>query len=437
MNLNNKKVFAWTQGCKVNQYETQAMLKILEESGCKEVDKEKTADVILINSCTVTTKSDQKLQQNIKRIKKSNPDAVMVLTGCMPQAFPEKALNLPNIDIILGNSKRRDIATKINNFFEKKSKIFGITPHFRTSSFENLEIKHFGKKTRAFLKIEDGCNQFCSYCIVPVARGRVRSKTLRKILIEAKQIASYGHKEIVLTGINLSSYGEDFKNINIMDAIKTVGLVKKIKRIRLSSLEPRIITQEFLDKLQTENKFCDFFHLSLQSGCNRILRAMNRKYTNEEYYRTVEKILDVFPDCSISTDIIVGFPSESEEDFEETLNFARKINFSNIHIFKYSQRKGTAASNFVDDISSQEKSQRSKRLEKLAKELKKNFLKKQLQKEKFVLFESKQNNLFFGYTKNYVKVALKSDKNLQGKILKVLLNGFNDDKKPFLSAKII
>lgn len=413
-----------TLGCKVNQYESQLMLEKLERSGFKHSQNIEEADILIINSCTVTATSDQKMRKMIHRAKRENSNIIVVLTGCMPQAFPEKAANIDGADIILGNANRDEIIDSIEEFKFNNRKIIRITEHQNGKPFESMQqINKFSDRTRAFIKIEDGCNRFCSYCIIPYARGRVRSKLLKDIENEVTILAKNGYKEIVLTGINLCAYGSDI-DTDLYEAVKTVCNVPEVQRVRLGSLEPYYLTESVISKISKLEKFCPQFHISLQSGCDDTLIRMNRHYTAREYMKIVESIRKHFENPSITTDVMVGFAGESEEDFIESMNFIKWVGFAKIHVFPYSRRPKTRAYDFTDQIEKKVKLERAKKMGILAKDLRLEFLKSQIGKNVSILFERKNSDGFFeGYTQNYTPVKMYSDRDLSGEIINIVLDG--------------
>jgi len=417
------KIFILTLGCKVNQYESEAILEMFKKSDFQKTDNFKNADVLIINSCTVTSESDKKVRKILHRFRKDNPKAIIVLTGCMVQAFPDKITSWPQADIIVGNTDRSKILEKVKTFLKKRDKIVEVKNYRKNDTFENLSIEKFESRTRAFMKIEDGCNRFCSYCIIPFARGRVRSKLLEDIKNEAKTLAENGYKEIVLVGINLSCYGQDL-NLDLCDAIEEVCSIEKIKRIRLGSLEPEKMDIDVIKRLSRCDKLCPQFHLSLQSGCDKTLTRMNRHYNTAEYEKIVRNLRKYFKDAAITTDIMVGFAGETDEDFLESLNFVKKIGFSKVHVFPYSIRPGTKASEFDCQVNPEVKNNRAKKMGILAEQLYSDFLKKQVGKTEEVLFERHYKDDYFeGYTKNYVPVIAKSQQNLSSMIFDVEITG--------------
>ena len=334
------KASVLTLGCKVNQYESQAMMNSLAEAGYEISSAPADCDVVVVNSCTVTAMSDRKTRQIIRRARRESPGAVIVLTGCMSQAFPDAAKQLAEADVILGNSNRSSLLPDIQKFLATRNRVFDVIPHHH--SFEPLSVGQYRERTRAFLKIEDGCNRFCSYCIIPYARGRVRSKPLDDLKQELSSLAAHGYREVVLTGINLSAYGQE-SGLTLCDAVDAACAQEGVERVRLGSLEPERLDAPVIARLKRQEKLCPQFHLSLQSGCDATLRRMNRHYTAEEYRTIVKNLREAFPNAAVTTDIMVGFPGETEEEFAESLAFEREIGFAKVHVFIYSRRSGTAA----------------------------------------------------------------------------------------------
>lgn len=402
------KAAFYTLGCKVNQYETQALSEALVREGFLIVPHSEDADVYIINSCTVTAESDKKTRQAVRRFKRQHPDSTVVLTGCMPQAYPEAAAELDSADIVAGNRNNCDIPALIINYLKEKNRKINIIRHENHDSFVPCSISSFDERTRAAIKIEDGCNRFCSYCIIPYARGRVRSKPLEEIKKEAKALAENGYTEIVLVGINLSSYGTDC-SLSLTDAVAAVCEIDGIKRVRLGSLEPDHMTKEMVDGLKAQPKLCPQFHISLQSGCTETLKRMNRHYDADEYERICKLLRSSFEDCTITTDIMVGFAGETEEEFEESLKFAEKIGFEKVHVFPYSQRKGTRAAQFPNQLDKAVKEERAHRMIELTNRLRADFLNSQIGKTVEVLAETKdENGVYTGYTANYTPVKILS-----------------------------
>ena len=419
-----KKVALHNLGCKVNAYETEAMQEMLEHAGYEIVPFQEGADIYVINTCTVTNIADRKSRQMLHRARKMNPDAVVVAAGCYVQAQAEKQVIDPCIDIVLGNNKKQDLLTALQAYEEAHGDLREVIDINHTKEYENLHLTKQGEHTRAYIKVQDGCNQFCSYCIIPYARGRVRSRAKEDVVAEVTDLAKNGYQEVVLTGIHLSSYGIDFENEdNLLSLIRAVHEIEGIKRIRLGSLEPRIITEEFVQAIAALPKMCPHFHLSLQSSCNETLKRMNRRYTSEEFYEKCEILRKYFEKPALTTEVIVGFPQETEEEFETTYEFLKKICFYETHIFKYSKREGTKAAVMQGQIPEQIKAKRSARLIELGEKNRRAYEESFLGKTVEVLVEEKSDvngkEMWTGHTKEYMKIALESEKNLQNCILNV------------------
>lgn len=415
------KAAFYTLGCKVNQYETEYMAEILKNAGMQIVSHSEDADYYIINSCTVTATADQKTRQNVRKFKRQHPNSVVILTGCMPQAFPEQASALNEADIVLSNKSNDDILDLINRYNVSHNRIVKIDKHQKGDEFTKCSIEHFSERIRAFVKIEDGCDRFCSYCIIPMSRGRVRSKSLDDLKNEIKMLGNNGIKEIVLVGINLSSYGkgEDF---NIVDAVRICNDDENIRRVRLGSLEPDHITDEVIEGLAKYEKFCPQFHISLQSGCDKTLKDMNRHYTADEYRQLCKKLRATFDDATITTDIMVGFNDETEEDFNTSLQFAKEIGFEKVHTFPYSERQGTVASRKGDNVPKQEKERRASVMIEETNKIRHEYFNKLIGAKEVVLFENNlYGNTYQGYTKNYVPVRMESDTDIIGKEIEVTI----------------
>ena len=421
----------YTLGCKVNQYETEVMREAFEKNGHTVVSSSMPFDVIIINSCTVTAESDRKTRQAVHRFKKQQPNAVVVLTGCMAQAFSEDAKLLTDADIVIGNTDVSKIYEKVYEY--NNNRIFEVIPHPRDERFNTPSIKSFAERTRAYMKIQDGCDRFCTYCIIPTARGWLRSKPISEIKKEAEALSQNGYIEAVLVGINLTSYGKGEDRFNICDAVEAVAEVSGIKRIRLGSLEPDHITDEMLMRLRAVDKFCPQFHLSLQSGCDETLRRMNRHYDTAFYRDLVTRIRTIFPDASITTDIMVGFAGETEEEFQQSITFAKEIGFAKAHVFAYSRRERTMAYNMPNQVTRAEKSRRSRLMIEATSETESNFIKSHLGKTVEVLFETQENGFAVGYTKNYLYVKVKSGNAHTGELLNVKIT---DCEKEFARGVI-
>nr|WP_319488281.1 tRNA (N(6)-L-threonylcarbamoyladenosine(37)-C(2))-methylthiotransferase MtaB [uncultured Caproiciproducens sp.] len=411
------KVSVITLGCKVNQYESQAMLTQLVSAGFSACDASEESDVVLINSCTVTAMSDHKVRQTLHRARRKNPSAVIVLTGCMPQAFPKTAAELHDADIVLGNSNRASLLPDIMKHLSSRQRIVDIVPHEKAPGFEAMNVNSFFERTRAFIKIEDGCNRFCSYCIIPYARGRVRSKPIEELKKEIAEIAANGYKEIVLTGINLSAYGQDI-GLHLCDAVEAACEPDSVARVRLGSLEPEQLSEAVIARLSRQKKLCAQFHLSLQSGSDATLGRMNRHYNTEEYRRIVKNLRAAFLNAAITTDIMVGFPGETDEEFQESLAFAKEISFAKVHVFAYSRRPGTKANDAPDQVAQAVKEQRSHLMIEATQQTKEDFFKKQIGLSEPVLFEREYiKGVYEGYTENYTPVRMHRGRNLSGEIV--------------------
>ena len=408
------KAAFYTLGCKVNQAESEYMAELLQKAGFEIVNPNDEADYYIVNSCTVTATADQKTRQSVRRFKRKHPNSTVILTGCMPQAFPKDAEKLEQADIVLGNKNDNDILDLINKHAAQKNRIIRLSEHQNGEKFAPCSVRAFGGRVRAFVKIEDGCDRFCSYCIIPKSRGRVRSKPLEDLKQEVTDLAANGIKEVVLVGINLSAYGKG-TDYNIADAVETCAGVDGISRIRLGSLEPDHITDSIISRLSTVHKFCPQFHISLQSGCNKTLKNMNRHYTAEEYEELCNKLRAAFKDCSLTTDVMVGFHEETEQDFEESLAFVKRIRFEKVHVFPYSERTGTAASKRGDSVSKQEKDRRASVMIAETEKIRQSYLESQIGKKVRLLVEGRANREYLrGYTKNYLPVLLKSTQDLTG-----------------------
>lgn len=428
-----KKAALHNLGCKVNAYETEAMQHLLEEAGYEIVPFTQKADVYVINTCSVTNMADRKSRQMLHKAKKNNPDSIVVAAGCYVQTSEKEVLNDLSVDIVIGNDRKHDLVRLLEEYSLDSVNDTVDDINDGKHDFEELFIDQTKEHTRAFIKVQDGCNQFCSYCIIPYARGRVRSRRFENVIAEVERLAANGFKEVVLTGIHLSSYGVDFEEATgLLELIQAVNAVKGIERIRLGSLEPKIVTEHFASELSKLDKICPHFHLSLQSGCDATLKRMNRKYTTKEYERGCELLRKYFVHPAITTDVIVGFPGETEEEFEQTKAYLEHIHFYEMHIFKYSKRKGTRAAAMPDQIDEQIKAARSEKLIALGHDMSKAFRKFYIGKNEEVLFEEKavigDKEYFVGYTKEYVKVAKKTDENLENQIVSGRISGMLTDE---------
>lgn len=402
------KVAFYTLGCKVNQYETEVIRSEFIKKGFDTINLDETADVYVVNSCSVTAMSDKKSRQQVRHFKKMNPDSVVVLTGCFSQSFPEKAKEINEADIITGTKNKSKIPELVLKYIAEKERIFSVSPHEKGEAFEKSENDCFYEKTRAFVKIEDGCDRFCSYCIIPYARGRVRSKNTDDLKSELKKIAENGYKEVVLVGINLACYGQDIGK-RLADAVEAACLTDGIERVRLGSFEPEMLYEEDLKRFASFDKFCPQFHISLQSGCDETLKRMNRHYNSSEYMKIIENINSVFDNPAITTDVMVGFSGETDDEFEKSLEFVKNAGFSKVHVFPYSVRKGTAAEKYPDRIPAEIKSVRAKLMQSAADKSQSDYLSSQIGRKSSVLIERyKDDSYYCGYTKNYVPVRVYS-----------------------------
>jgi threonylcarbamoyladenosine tRNA methylthiotransferase MtaB len=425
-----KKAALHNLGCKVNSYEAQGMELMLRNAGYEIVDFEnEIADVYIVNTCSVTNIADRKSRQMLHRARKKNKDAVIIAAGCYAQAAPNELLADDSVDIIVGNNKKIDIVKVIDEYLEDKNNNSNVIDIGGTNEYEKLEINQVLEHTRAFIKVQDGCNQFCSYCIIPYTRGRIRSREISDVIEEIKNLAAKGYKEFVLTGIHLSSYGleRQEKAPHLLELIEAVSRVEGVERIRLGSLEPRIVTEEFVSRLAQVSQICPHFHLSLQSGCDATLKRMNRRYNTAEYEEGCNILRRHFEHPAITTDVIVGFPDESDEEFEQTRQFLEKIRFFEMHIFKYSRRKGTVADKLPGQVPDLKKNLRSEVLISLDAKLSDEYREYYLDRICSVLFEEKitmdDEEYYIGHTKTYVKVAVKSKEPLENKVLDVHVTG--------------
>ena len=438
MNLQGKRAAIVTLGCKVNQYETDAMYGMLKQAGVIMVDPKEAADIYIVNTCSVTNMAERKSRQMLHRAKKKNPDVVVVAVGCYAQVGKEELSNDSNIDLIIGNNKKKELIHILEEHMGEKEAVeesIEVIDIAHDQEYESLHIEQLKEHTRAYIKVQDGCNQFCSYCIIPYTRGRIRSKNPEEVIEEVKNLAAQGYKEIVLTGIHLSSYGKDLGDITLLDVIQRIQQIEDVERIRLGSLEPRIITEQFVKELRACDKVCPHFHLSLQSGCDETLKRMNRKYTTEEYETALNILRTYYEHPALTTDVIAGFVGETEEEFEKTRAYLEKINLYEMHIFKYSVREGTRAQKMSGHVPEQVKTERSDVLLAMAKRHKSEFEKWYVgRKEKVLLEEIIEKNgkkYFQGYTAHYVKVAVELSENdtklRQNEVIVVDIQGFIDE----------
>ena len=418
-------------GCKVNSYETEAMTQLLKKAGYEIVSFQDQADVYIINTCSVTNMADRKSRQMLHKAKKQNPNAVVVATGCYVQTATEKVAQDLSIDLVVGNNRKKDIVEILNEYYAEKEAGEQVKEEYvidinHTDEYEDLEISTVTEHTRAHLKIQDGCNNFCSYCIIPYARGRIRSRTMESIKAELERLSASGFKEIVLTGINLSCYDDNGKKL--IDVIEMADNVNGIERIRLGSLDPEVVTEDFVERLGKVKKICPHFHFSLQSGCDKTLKAMNRHYTSDEYYEKCQLIRKYIDNPAFTTDVIVGFPGETEEDYISSREFVKKVKFAELHVFKYSKRDGTVAAKMPNQIDEKIKTLRSEDLIKTGEELTKEFRQAKIGQDTTVFFEEKilldNKEYWVGHTVDYIKIAVPEKENLEGQIRKVNVKDF-------------
>ena len=425
-----KKAALHNLGCKVNAYETEAMQEMLEKAGYEIVPFKEGADIYIINTCTVTNIADRKSRQMLHRARKMNPDAIVVAAGCYVQAQAEKQEIDPCIDIVLGNNRKKDLITVLEEYQKNKAEdtcLEEVEDISHTREYEPLSLTRPGDHTRAYIKVQDGCNQFCTYCIIPYARGRVRSRTVEDVIQEVRSLAENGYREVVLTGIHLSSYGIDFDGErHLLELIRAVHEVDGISRIRLGSLEPGIVTEEFAEAIAALPKMCPHFHLSLQSGCDATLKRMNRRYTSGEYYEKCQILRKYFDHPALTTDVIVGFPGETEEEFRQSMEFVDKVDFYETHIFKYSKREGTKAAVMEGQVSEQVKARRSALMISLGEKKRKAYEESFVGKEVEVLVEEpaviEGRTVQTGHTKEYIKIALEQEEDLRNQIVKVRID---------------
>ncbi len=429
----NKKIISFlTLGCKVNLYETEAVEEMLKSHGYEIGSFEEYSDVYVINTCTVTAMSDKKSRQMIRRTKKMNPNAIVVVMGCYSQKSPKEILEIEEVNLVLGTSNRKAILKELENISPNEKKVV-VEDIMKIRDFEELEISEVRDRARALVKIQDGCDRFCSYCIIPYTRGPVRSRKLESIVSEVERIVANGYKEVVLTGIHVASYGKDLGENGLIDVIEEISKVKGLERIRTSSVEPIIITEDFVVRLSKLPKFCPHFHLSLQSGSDSVLKRMNRRYTSLEYKQAVDTIRKSFPLAAITTDVIVGFPEETESEFQETYEFLKELKLYETHIFKYSPREGTKAALMSDQVDPSVKSQRSDVLLELNKKNKLEFEEKHIGQEVDILVETFENGYAIGHTQNYMKVGVKTEEDLTNHIIIAKVETVSDS---FVFAKI-
>lgn len=420
-----KTVGLYTLGCKVNQYETEAVAERFEAEGYKIVEFGERADYYIINTCSVTAMSDRKSRQMIRRAKKTNPESVVAVMGCYSQTAPEEVLAIDGVNLVMG-TKGKGAVVELIKGLDKDSKVSAVTEVRNNKEYENLEICRTAGRTRAYIKIQDGCSQFCSYCIIPYARGPVRSRPEREIIDEVKILSCAGYKEIILTGIHVASYGKDLENTDLASLLNELDEIDGIERIRLSSIEPMTLNREFVDRIRNCKKLCPHFHISLQAGSDATLKRMNRHYTTADFAEIVSGLRETFEDCAVTTDIMTGFAGETEEEFEQTLEFVKKMRFAEAHVFQYSQRKGTPAARRPDQVKPEVKEARSKLVIEVTEKSQTEFLDRHIGRTMSVLFETVSDGVYEGKTANYITVCVKSDENVCGKFRNVMLEKRNN-----------
>ena len=420
-----KTVAFHTLGCKVNTYESNAMLKIFNEAGYQEVDFKQVADVYVINTCTVTNTGDSKSRQMIRKAIRKNPKATICVVGCYSQTAPEEIEKIEGVGVVLGTQYRSDIVKYVDEHLETGEMVIKVDNVMNLRKFEDLNIDRF-KNTRAFLKIQDGCNNFCTYCIIPYARGRVRSRQKESVLNQAQRLVDNGYVEIVLTGIHTAGYGEDLDDYSFYELLVDLVKIKGLKRLRISSIETSQISDEIIDLIGSNEIIVDHLHVPLQAGSNATLKRMNRKYTTAEYLEKINKIRSYLPNIAFTTDVIVGFPGETDEEFEETYNFIKQVNYSELHVFPYTPRKNTPAAKMKDQVNDQIKHERANRLLQLSKELNHEFALKQIGKTLKVLFEKRDGEYLIGHAGDYLKVKVKTADNLIGEIVTIKIDKYDE-----------
>ncbi|MFZ7119908.1 MAG: tRNA (N(6)-L-threonylcarbamoyladenosine(37)-C(2))-methylthiotransferase MtaB [Eubacteriaceae bacterium] len=418
----------YTLGCKVNTYDTEAMIELFEKAGYKIIDFKGYADVYIINTCTVTNVGDKKSRQMIRKAKRQNNNSIIVVTGCYAQTAPKELEQISEVDLIVGNKDRNKIVELIEKVKSSGNNINIVQDIMKEKEYEELKITKVKDRKRAYIKIQEGCNQFCSYCIIPYARGPIRSRKIENIVLEASELVKQGYKEVVITGINVASYGRDLRKYQLIDVLCELNNIEGIERIRLGSLEPMLLTEEFILQLKSIDKLCDHFHISLQSGSNEILIKMNRKYNAKTFNNIISNIKTIFPKSAITTDVMVGFPGETTENYNESYDFIKDIGFSKLHVFKYSKRVGTPAAKMKNQVSESIKEDRSKKLIELSKNLEREYNCSFINQNMEVLFEQKCKegyNFYQGHTKNYILVKVNSDEDIVNETLLVKLNKIN------------
>ncbi len=421
-----KTVAFSTLGCKVNQYETEAISEMFEDFGYSVVPFSEASDYYIINTCSVTAMSDKKSRQIIRRAKKTNPDAVIAVMGCYSQTAPDEVLDIDGVNLVLGTKDKASVINLLENI-DNTTKLNAVESVKDNHTYENLTVRRCMDRTRAYIKIQDGCSQFCSYCIIPYARGPVRSREEEDIINEVKTLANNGYKEVILTGIHAASYGKDLKNTNLAKLLNKIDKVQGIRRIRLSSIEPMTLNRQFVEDIKDCKKLCPHFHISLQSGCDETLKRMNRHYTTDQFCEIVEGLREAFPECAITTDIMVGFAGETDEEFNKTLDFVNKVKFTEAHVFQYSQRRGTPAAKRPNQVPPQIKEERSKIIIDATDRTRNDFLSHYIGRNTEVLFETRtKDNYYEGKTSNYLTVHVPCDREISGEFLMTRILSIKD-----------
>lgn len=419
-----KTVAFHTLGCKVNTYESNAMLKIFNDAGYQEVDFKQIADVYVINTCTVTNTGDSKSRQMIRKAIRKNPQATICVVGCYSQIAPEEIEQIEGVGVVLGTQYRQNIVEYVNEYLKTGKMVVKVDNIMNLKKFEDLNIDRF-KNTRAFLKIQDGCNNFCTYCIIPYARGRVRSRSKDSVLNQASRLVANGYVEIVLTGIHTAGYGEDLEDYSFYDLLVDLVKIEGLKRLRISSIETSQISDEIIDLIGSNEIIVDHLHVPLQAGCDETLKRMNRKYTTNQYLEKINKIRSYLPNIAFTTDVIVGFPGETDEEFDKTYDFIKKVNYSELHVFPYSPRKNTPAAKMPNQVNDHIKHNRANRLLALSKELNRDFALKQIGKSLKVLFEKRDGDYLIGHASDYLKVKVKTDRDMIGEIVDIRIDKYD------------
>lgn len=426
--MKNLKVAFCSLGCKVNQYETNAMAQSFMKHGYSIVEFDEYADVYIVNTCTVTSVADRKSRQMLRRAKELNRDSVVVACGCYAQVAAKDIAQIEEVDLVIGNNEKKDIVQIIEKFIDESSDDELVSDVMYKEEYVEFGPTTYTEKTRAVIKVQDGCDRFCSYCLIPFARGHIRSRAVESVIEEVEKVVNDGYKEVVITGIHVASYGRDFKNgVTLIDLLEKINAVEGLKRIRLSSIEPVVMTDEFIERLAKLDKVCNHFHLSLQSGCTETLKRMNRRYTAEEFMDATKRLRAKFPDAALTTDVIVGFPGETDEEFNKTYEFLKEIKFYHMHVFKYSPRKGTKAAVMPNQVDSKIKEERSKKLIELSDENELEYNESYIGKDVEVLFEERDGEYFKGHTTNYMVVKYKTNEDIENEILNIKITDANSE----------